>query len=126
MPSPFPGMDPYLEARDLWPGVHSELIVQLRHLLVPQVRPAYFVDVERRVYVIDEDDPAQRLFVPDVALTRADAPRTPRPAPAASGPTPATILMAQEVEVREPRIVIRTARPTRSNETCCCGTSKLT
>ena len=26
MPSPFPGMDPYLENPAIWPGVHSQLI----------------------------------------------------------------------------------------------------
>jgi hypothetical protein len=26
MPSPFPGMDPYLEAPELWPDVHHRLI----------------------------------------------------------------------------------------------------
>jgi hypothetical protein len=25
----FPGMDPYLAAPDLWPGVHSRLVVYL-------------------------------------------------------------------------------------------------
>lgn len=110
MPSPFPGMDPYLEARALWPGVHNELIVQLRHLLVPQVRPAYFVDVEKRVYVIDEDDPAQRTIVPDVTVTRVSGAPSPLPPGSAATPRAALLLMAQEVEVREPRLVIRAAR----------------
>jgi len=26
MPSPFPGMDPYLEHPDLWPGFHASLL----------------------------------------------------------------------------------------------------
>jgi hypothetical protein len=34
MPSPFPGMDPYLEGR-LWPDVHHTLAVELRRHLVP-------------------------------------------------------------------------------------------
>lgn len=112
MPSPFPGMDPWLEAPDLWPGVHNELIVQLRHLLVPQLRPDYFVDLEKRVYVLDEDDPGQRLVVPDVTV--AVGPRAHAGASsvtqAAGGARPTELLMASEVEVREPRLVVRTAR----------------
>ena len=29
MPSPFPGMDPYLEARTIWPGVHTSMITYI-------------------------------------------------------------------------------------------------
>jgi hypothetical protein len=32
MPSPFPGMAPYLEGY-LWPGVHNALVAKLRQLL---------------------------------------------------------------------------------------------
>jgi len=33
MPSPFPGMDPYLEGRRIWPGVHARLIVAITDYL---------------------------------------------------------------------------------------------
>src|SRR5262245_6550156 len=33
MPGPFPGMDPYLERRNVWPDVHSSLIVATRDAL---------------------------------------------------------------------------------------------
>ncbi|MEH2128789.1 DUF4058 family protein [Nostoc sp.] len=29
MPYPFPGMNPYLEEPELWPGVHGRLIVAM-------------------------------------------------------------------------------------------------
>ena len=29
MPSPFPGLDPYLEQPDYWPECHSRLIVAI-------------------------------------------------------------------------------------------------
>jgi hypothetical protein len=41
MPSPFPGMDPYLETADLWPDVHHELISQIRSAPNPALRPHY-------------------------------------------------------------------------------------
>src|ERR1041385_4849596 len=46
MPSPFPGMDPYLEDRQLWPDVHLSLIVAIRDALAPQVEPDYYVRIE--------------------------------------------------------------------------------
>lgn len=40
MPSPFPGMDPYLEGY-LWPDVHNALAAKVRQLLTPLIRPRY-------------------------------------------------------------------------------------
>jgi len=34
MPSPFPGIDPYLEATHLWQGVHKHLIVAIAEALL--------------------------------------------------------------------------------------------
>lgn len=48
MPTPFPGMDPYLERPSLWPNVHSSLIIALRDDLAPKLRPRYYVAVEER------------------------------------------------------------------------------
>lgn len=67
MPSPFPGMDPYLEAPSLWPDVHSALIVAIRDALSPQVAPSYFVRVEQRTYILELDD-RRLLGRPDVAV----------------------------------------------------------
>ena len=48
MPSPYPGMDPYLEG-PLWPDVHGGLASRLREQLVPQLRPKYAVRLAVRV-----------------------------------------------------------------------------
>jgi Protein of unknown function (DUF4058) len=40
MPSPFPGMDPYLEG-DLWTTVHSMFAATIVLQLAPQIRPRY-------------------------------------------------------------------------------------
>ncbi len=68
MPSPFPGMDPYLEDPGLWPDVHHEIISVARELLSGQLRPKYYVRVEERVYVSDEDDPGRRVIAPDLRV----------------------------------------------------------
>jgi hypothetical protein len=111
MPSPFPGMDPYLEAPASWTGVQSRLINDISELLVPQVKPTYLLDVESRVFVLDEDDPARRLFVAEAALVE-----TGRASPtrrSGKGPSPVTavvLMLLDTVEVSEPRLVIRDAR----------------
>lgn len=68
MPSPFPGMDPYLEDPELWGDVHHGLISQTQAALNRQVRPKYVARVELRIYVEDEDDPARQQRIPDVRV----------------------------------------------------------
>ncbi len=64
MPSPFPGMDPYLEDPGLWPDVHHEFISEARVLLAPQLRPKYHVRIEERVYLQDGGDQNRPQRVP--------------------------------------------------------------
>lgn len=51
MPTPFPGMDPYLEQRGLWERIHTRLIVAMADALNPLVGDRYWVDVEQRTYL---------------------------------------------------------------------------
>lgn len=53
MPSPFPGMDPSLEAPHLWPDVHNRLITLLANDLTPRLRPRYYVSIEERSYLLE-------------------------------------------------------------------------
>src|SRR5207302_243507 len=71
MPSPFPGMDPYLENPALWPDVHHELISVAREMLNVQLRPKYYVRVEERVYISDESDPGRAVLIPDLRVAEA-------------------------------------------------------
>ena len=50
MPSPFPGMDPYLEAPELWPDFHHELISAILERMNLLLRPAYHSKVEDKVF----------------------------------------------------------------------------
>lgn len=50
MPNPFPGMNPYLEHPEMWPGLHHWLIIEIARLLSPQLRPKYRVAVEVRMH----------------------------------------------------------------------------
>ena len=69
MPTPFPGMDPYLERPDLWPNVHSSIIVAVRDDLAPRLRPKYYVAVEERLVHTAGDDVFFGMR-PDVAATQ--------------------------------------------------------
>lgn len=42
MPSPFPGMDPYIEQSKLWPDFHNRLADEISARLNRQIRPDYF------------------------------------------------------------------------------------
>jgi hypothetical protein len=62
MPSPFPGMDPYLEG-DLWTTVHAQLAAEITRQLVPKLRPRY-VPLTQQRFVLDVPD--------DVAIEETD------------------------------------------------------
>ena len=49
MPSPFPGMNPYIEQDDTWEDFHTNFIVEAQRVLARQVGPNYLVKVERRL-----------------------------------------------------------------------------
>lgn len=72
MPSPFPGMDPYLEHPDFWQETHHWLISLIAESLVPQIRPKYEIAIEKRIYQIndtnDNNDDSLLVGIPDVAI----------------------------------------------------------
>jgi Protein of unknown function (DUF4058) len=43
--SPFPGMDPYLEAPSIWPDVHTNLMSIFREQLAPLLAPKYLAEL---------------------------------------------------------------------------------
>jgi hypothetical protein len=55
MPSPFPGMDPFIEDQR-WPGFQHSLISQLCDMLVASLRPVYEIEPEKRIYLEHSDD----------------------------------------------------------------------
>ncbi|WP_228041087.1 DUF4058 family protein [Nodosilinea sp. LEGE 07088] len=50
MPSPFPGMNPYLERSSLWSSFHFRLIGAIAAALEPQLSAQYYIEVETRSY----------------------------------------------------------------------------
>ena len=54
MPSPFPGMDPYLEEDTLWPAFHHHLVMGLYQLLLPALADRYRARVSQRHYATEQ------------------------------------------------------------------------
>jgi hypothetical protein len=54
MPSPFPGMDPYLEG-SLWPDVHWSLIYSFRAAIAAQLPDGYAARIDQYVWLQDVD-----------------------------------------------------------------------
>jgi hypothetical protein len=54
MPSPFPGMDPYLEDDTLWPVFHHQLVMCLYQILLPSLPDRYRARVNQRHYVTEQ------------------------------------------------------------------------
>jgi len=67
MPSPFPGMNPYLENPTLWSQVHTHLIVAIAEKMNPILRPKYRMAMEQRVYTETESngDSSGLVGIPD-------------------------------------------------------------
>ncbi len=53
MPSPFPGMNPWIEQEDIWRDFHTAFAPALRRQLAEQVSPRYIVLLEEHVYIHD-------------------------------------------------------------------------
>jgi hypothetical protein len=64
MPSPFPGMDPYLESPRLFPDLHDSLIIFMKKDLQDQLPEAYYAQSARYVWL----ETSRRYVQPDVNL----------------------------------------------------------
>src|SRR3954470_23584981 len=71
MASPFPGMDPYLEAPAIWPDFHDALAGEIRGALNQTPPRPYYARLEMRpeIGIVEEGRPAHQP-VPDIAVVR--------------------------------------------------------
>ena len=65
MPSPFPGMDPFLEDPAVFPDVHDSLIFCIREALNAALPPPYYAGIASRVWL----EASQRRVGPDVRVS---------------------------------------------------------
>ncbi len=80
MKSPFPGMDPYIEACGLWEGFHNRLIAKIDETLAQMLPRGYVVDSGVRSYVVlmETEGKREKLAKPDVAVTSRSKKKKPR------------------------------------------------
>lgn len=82
--SPFPGMDPYLEAPAIWHSLHTRLITLWADQLTAELAPTYIANLETEI-VIDTIDTGtnggsnggstdrKMIALPDVAVRKPDS-----------------------------------------------------
>lgn len=108
--SPFPGMDPYLEAPDLWEDVHIRLVNIFAEQLAPQLAPNYLAELDTKLVIehIEDEDLKNSGALPDVAVTQPKN-STPVGITTLTGltPTPLRLKMALAAEVRLVSLYVR-------------------
>ena len=116
MTSPFPGMDPYIEACGLWGDFHSHLIERIHEALAGAVPERYVVRTGERTYLVlvGAEGKDRHPFVPDVRVFEAP-PRGGRKEPSGraavaeppAGARPVPMRPFVEEEFRETFVEIR-------------------
>src|SRR5689334_8564271 len=56
MPSPFPGMDPFLETNPIFQELHTQMLAEMQAFLQSQLRPKYVARLERHLSEGNEDE----------------------------------------------------------------------
>lgn len=103
MPSPFPGMDPWLEEPDAWLGFHDLMVVKTVEVLQPILRPmGYYVDSGERAWL----GRAGRFVRPDVVALRTRSPARPSGGMIVAQPDAPVRIARATVEIREPYVEI--------------------
>jgi hypothetical protein len=114
MPSPFPGMDPYLEDPGYWSDFTAGFLTNLRDFINDRLPDHYEARIDEKVNLIETSPDRIRLIEPDLALSQS-RPSTPGALAAAGVATlePVTIphlLVEEETHVRWIEILHRPER----------------
>jgi len=109
MASPFPGMDPYIEAKEIWSDFHHDLAAEIRALLNTKIQPSYYATaVTYATYDVIEVAPAKpRTMSPDVSVWRTKVGTSPLAGVAVIDPPQAQGIVKLEVPVRLANVEIR-------------------
>ncbi|WP_165067855.1 DUF4058 family protein [Paludisphaera rhizosphaerae] len=103
MPSPFPGMDPYLEHPSVFPGLHNRLIALLGEALQAALPPPYFAEIGERVWV----EVSGRFIEPDASILQSPSQERGGVAALPTRSVPVVVTVPHD-ERREPFLEIRT------------------
>jgi hypothetical protein len=108
MPSPFPGMDPYIETPELWSDFHNDLASEMRAQLNQLIQPRYYAGLTSYVtYEVIEIEDARGVR-PDVEVWQPQPPTGGLASPVAViPPAPAESRIPLEIPLRLQRVEIR-------------------
>lgn len=109
MPSPFPGMNPYLENPQFWSDVHHRLITALADAIESNLSLKYRVAIEKRTYLNNREESVE-VGIPDVAVTFQKSTLTSQTSSTATLPTQEEAVMVTipvPEEIREGYLEIR-------------------
>ena len=95
MPSPFPGMNPYLERAVVWPDFHHSYLTYISEILSRLVGEKYFVAIDERVYLHDADEDLKLIGRPDASVNVAGGDVTKH----ATGPATAMVVAPSKVTI---------------------------
>jgi hypothetical protein len=107
MPSPFPGMDPYLEDPTFWQGLPTTLLTAIRAAITPMLPPGLYAELEQHIWFREEDQlpdtEASRVksVKPDVYILEGPKTAAKRPKSSAAVCTPPTYTAILPKIVRE-------------------------
>ncbi|MBU7582883.1 MAG: DUF4058 family protein [Nostoc sp. TH1S01] len=99
MPSPFPGMNPYLQNSEIWSEFHSRMIVAIADALDDCLSRDYRVAVEKRVY-LSEAGESILVGIPDISVTTTSNQNLETSFATVVQPVNIEIPIAQEVQER--------------------------
>lgn len=114
MPSPFPGMDPWIESSIHWANMHMHLMSEITRRLNRELSEAFVAVMDENVYLL----PSREMYLPDVTVRRTpNFAIAPNIQPVATGQalvaTTSVEVVEAEEEVREPFIKVMTTHDDR-------------
>ena len=101
MPSPFPGMDPYLESPRWFHGFHNSLIIYIQELLQPLLPSPYYAQTGQQVWL----EMSQRHVDPDVHILVKRRESQGRQFPDHRGVAVAAPMVETELEAGQPVMI---------------------
>lgn len=70
MPSPFAGVDPFIEAQHFWQGFHTSFISICQETILESLPEAYDAQIEERIYLAELSEDERQLLVTDMSVIR--------------------------------------------------------
>ena len=105
MPSPFPGMDPFIEGQ-VWEDFHHRFVDETAVTITPSLRPRYVARVEIQVYLEHEPE-ERRSIIPDAYVAGAGTPGPAATGGVATAVAPVRLTLPIPAEVRRAFLTIR-------------------